>query len=143
VLGIWKAGGAYVPLDPEYPRDRLQWMLADAQVKLLVTQESLLAVLPQTIPALCLDSDRERIAYHPRTAPVSGATVENLAYVIYTSGSTGTPKGVLITHRGLGNVVAAQIQAFELQPENRILQFSSLSFDASVLTPGDGPSTRR
>jgi len=132
VLGIWKAGGAYVPLDPEYPRERLQWMLADAGIKLLLTQESLLAVLPETVPVLCLDRDRERIGHQSLEAPSSGAIAENLAYVIYTSGSTGTPKGVLVTHQGLCNVVAAQIQAFGLQPQNRILQFSSLSFDASV-----------
>lgn len=130
ILGILKAGGAYVPLAPQYPRDRLQFMLADTQVSLLLTQSWLVETLPATqAQILCLDQPLAEVSQEiPSRAVVS----ENLAYVIYTSGSTGTPKGVLITHRGLCNVVAAQREAFHIPPESRILQFSSLSFDASV-----------
>ncbi|XHX79763.1 MAG: amino acid adenylation domain-containing protein [Stenomitos frigidus ULC029] len=131
VLGVLKAGGAYLPLDPEYPRNRLSFMLTDAQVSILITQQSLLTVLP-TIDAniICLETDGETIAQQSQDAPIADVTAENLAYVIYTSGSTGTPKGVLIEHRGLCNVVTAQRQAFHLPVGSRILQFSSFSFDA-------------
>ncbi|RUT13760.1 hypothetical protein DSM107010_10350 [Chroococcidiopsis cubana SAG 39.79] len=81
---------------------------------------------------ICLDTDWKTIATYDDETPNSNVTANNLAYVIYTSGSTGKPKGVLVEHRGLCNVVHAQIQVFKLQPKNRILQFSSLSFDASV-----------
>ena len=133
VLGVLKAGGAYLPLDPEYPRDRLRFMLTDAQVPILITQQSLVSVLP-TVDAkvICLETDGETIAQQSQEAPTAEVMAENLAYVIYTSGSTGTPKGVLIQHRGLCNVVTAQMQAFHLPVGSRILQFSSFSFDAWV-----------
>ena len=133
VLGILKAGGAYLPLDPEYPRDRLNFMLTDAQVSILLTQQSLVKVQPTVdIPIVCLDTHWEAIAQHSQDAPATNVTAENLAYVIYTSGSTGIPKGVLVQHQGLCNVVAAQRQVFNLPVGSHILQFSSFSFDASV-----------
>jgi amino acid adenylation domain-containing protein len=79
-----------------------------------------------------LDTDWDAIAYHPQHNPTSNVTLDNLAYVIYTSGSTGKPKGVLVPHRGLSNLAEAQIEVFKLQPSDRILQFASLSFDASI-----------
>jgi amino acid adenylation domain-containing protein len=133
LLGILKAGGAYVPLDAEYPGERLRFMLADAQVEALLTQEQLLARLPEhQARVVCLDRDWEEIGQQSEQNPQSGATADNLAYIIYTSGSTGTPKGVLVQHRGISNLYKAQAQIFNLRPDNRILQFSSLSFDASV-----------
>lgn len=137
ILGIWKAGGAYVPLDPNYPRDRLKFMLSDTQVQIVLTQRSIFPLFKEepefvNLKLICLDTDWETIATYSPEIATSSVTADNLAYVIYTSGSTGKPKGVLIEHRGLCNVVEAQIQAFNLQPENRILQFSSLSFDASI-----------
>ena len=135
ILGILKAGGAFVPLDPEYPSDRLQFMLSDAQVSVLLTQSWLMNRLPASQAQIfCLDKDA--LKDHDRepslTKSHTEVTAEHLAYVIYTSGSTGTPKGVLISHRGLSNVVSAQQQVFQLPQESRILQFSSLSFDASI-----------
>ena len=135
ILGILKAGGVYVPLDPNYPSDRLKFMLADTQVAIVLTQSSLaphFQVDWGDQQLICLDTDWEAIATHSHETPTSSVTADNLAYVIYTSGSTGTPKGVLVEQRGLCNAIAAQIQVFNLQPENRILQFSSLSFDASI-----------
>ncbi|MGL5924489.1 amino acid adenylation domain-containing protein [Chroococcidiopsis sp.] len=135
ILGIWKAGGAYIPLDPNYPSDRLKFMLDDTQVAIVLTQSSLAPLLKQSWgdrQLICLDTDWKTIATYDDETPNSNVIANNLAYVIYTSGSTGKPKGVLVEHRGLCNVVQAQIQAFNLQPKNRILQFSSLSFDASV-----------
>jgi amino acid adenylation domain-containing protein len=130
ILGIFKAGGAYLPIDPNYPQTRREFMLADTQVKIVLTQQSLTSLFAD-IKLICLDTD-EHINTYSTENLTSSATLDNLAYVIYTSGSTGQPKGVLIEHRGLCNVVAAQIKAFDLRSHNRILQFSSLSFDASI-----------
>ncbi|MGV0024746.1 amino acid adenylation domain-containing protein [Phormidesmis priestleyi] len=130
ILGILKAGGAYVPLDPDYPSDRLHFMLTDTQVSILLTQSWLVKSLPTSqAKILCLD--------HPLPSPlkpceVACSTPDQLAYVIYTSGSTGRPKGVLLSHGGLCNVVEAQQQVFRSSRNSRILQFSSLSFDASI-----------
>jgi amino acid adenylation domain-containing protein len=133
ILGIFKAGGAYLPLDPSYPQERLNFMLQDAQVSILLTQEKLLQNFTGfSNQIISIDKDWSAITQHNRENPNSCVTLENLAYVIYTSGSTGQPKGVLIEHRGLSNLAADQIEVFNLQPSNRILQFASLSFDASI-----------
>ncbi|XZN90035.1 MAG: non-ribosomal peptide synthetase [Microcoleus sp.] len=84
------------------------------------------------LAAICLDRDWEAIARQSPQNPTSPVTADNLAYVIYTSGSTGKPKGVLIEHKGLSNLAQAQIETFKLQPHHRVLQFASLSFDASI-----------
>ncbi|MDX2242772.1 MAG: amino acid adenylation domain-containing protein [Leptolyngbyaceae cyanobacterium bins.302] len=134
ILGILKAGGAYVPLDPNYPSDRLHFMLTDTQVSILLTQSWLVETLPRSqAQVLCLDqTDPPSPPYQGGCRRWGDLTPDNLAYVIYTSGSTGTPKGVLLSHRGLCNVVEAQQQVFHSSRNSRILQFSSLSFDASV-----------
>ncbi|MFE1748578.1 amino acid adenylation domain-containing protein [Coleofasciculus sp. H7-2] len=139
LLGILKAGGAYLPLDPSYPQERLNFMLEDAQISILLTQSILAPLLKggwgdrqHGLSVVCLDKDWDAIAYHPQHNPTSSVTPENLAYVIYTSGSTGKPKGVLVQHRGLSNLAEAQIEVFNVQPSDRILQFASLSFDASI-----------
>ena len=133
LLSILKAGGAYVPLDPAYPPERLAFMLEDAQVPVLLTQEGLVPTL-LSIPAqvLCLDRDWERIAQGSVANPMGAVSPENLAYVIYTSGSTGRAKGTLLHHRGLCNVSEAQVRTFGLGPGDRVLQFASFSFDAST-----------
>jgi amino acid adenylation domain-containing protein len=133
LLGILKAGGAYVPLDPAYPPERLAFMLEDASVGVLLTQARLVESLPKHQgPIVCLDTDWEIIERQSEENPGCSLTPENLAYVIYTSGSTGQPKGVLVAHSGLSNLATAQIRIFNVQPNSRVLQFASLSFDASV-----------
>ncbi|MBI4782434.1 MAG: amino acid adenylation domain-containing protein [Oscillatoriophycideae cyanobacterium NC_groundwater_1537_Pr4_S-0.65um_50_18] len=130
VLGIWKAGGAYLPLDPGYPSDRLNFMLKDTQVDLVVTQQAYGDQFSDRLQVVYLDQDGTD-PYTPAN-PTSHVTANHLAYVIYTSGSTGKPKGVLVEHRGLSNLIAAQRQVFNLQPTHRILQFASLNFDAFI-----------
>jgi amino acid adenylation domain-containing protein/non-ribosomal peptide synthase protein (TIGR01720 family) len=133
LLGILKAGGAYVPLDPTYPSDRLAFMLSDAQLPILLTQQRLVEKLPEhQAVTICLDADWNEITKNSHSNPVSALTTSNLAYVIYTSGSTGTPKGVMVAHTGLCNLAKAQIQTFDVQTSSRILQFASFSFDASI-----------
>jgi non-ribosomal peptide synthetase component F/acyl carrier protein len=133
VLGILKAGAAYLPLDPSYPLERLAFMLDDAQVAVLLTQEELMDSLPSHwAQVVCLDSDADMIEAQSAEAPAVTTTAQNIAYVIYTSGSTGKPKGVMVQHAGVCNLVKAQIKTFEIEPESRVLQFASSSFDASV-----------
>jgi amino acid adenylation domain-containing protein len=133
LLGILKAGGAYVPLDPEYPQERLQYILDDALVSVLLTQQRIFDRLPQHQAQLvCLDDIWEKIPQNNQHNPASGVTAFNLANLIYTSGSTGKPKGVMVEHTGLINLAQAQIQTFGLGLDSRVLQFASLSFDASI-----------
>ncbi|MBW4451347.1 MAG: amino acid adenylation domain-containing protein [Nostoc indistinguendum CM1-VF10] len=132
LLGILKAGGAYLPLDPVYPQERLAYMLADAQVSVLLTQECLLANFPDT-PAkvICIDN-AELIAQQLQTNPINQSNPNNLVYVIYTSGSTGKPKGVMIEQGSLVNYTQAAIAEYEINSSDRILQFASISFDAAA-----------
>jgi amino acid adenylation domain-containing protein len=133
ILGVLKAGGAYVPLDPTYPQERVAFIQADTKPLVLLTRTYLLDGLSEhEAQVVCLDSDWENISQEASKNPISGVRADNLAYVIYTSGSTGKPKGILVPHRGLPNVVEAMIRTFELTPNDRVLQFSSPSFDASV-----------
>jgi amino acid adenylation domain-containing protein len=133
ILGVMKAGGAYLPLDPTYPADRIQFMLEDSRVEIVLTQEKLLeqfaAYDGRLIP---LDAAWPEIASEADQCPESGVQPDDLAYVIYTSGSTGRPKGTLLAHRGLCNLTRAQKKAFEIDKNSHVLQFAPLSFDASV-----------
>jgi amino acid adenylation domain-containing protein len=141
-LAVATAGAAFLPVDPDYPAERIAFMLADAQPVLVITLDELAAQLPcpegmlvlaldhpQTISALDnlsdgVVTDAERVSpllhHHP-------------AYVIYTSGSTGRPKGVVVCHTGLASFAAAEAEHYAVHPGDRVLQFSSPSFDASVL----------
>ena len=132
LLGILKAGGAFVPLDPEYPQERLAFMLKDANPKVLVTQGKLQNVLP-AYPGqiVCLDGPGQTVPEGNKEETLR-PNPANLAYVIYTSGSTGQSKGVLLEHGGLCNLVQALSEQFEIRSDSRVLQFASLSFDASV-----------
>jgi amino acid adenylation domain-containing protein/non-ribosomal peptide synthase protein (TIGR01720 family) len=133
LLGILKAGGAYVPLDPEYPQDRLSFMLEDAQLGVLLTQKQLLNKLPKHQARLvCLDEINPQLDKNKQENLTGVVTAAHLANVIYTSGSTGKPKGVMVEHRGFANLSQAQIQTFGVNGKSRILQFASLSFDASI-----------
>ncbi|MCC5659230.1 amino acid adenylation domain-containing protein [Nostoc sp. XA010] len=133
LLGILKAGGAYVPLDPEYPTERLSFMLKDAKVSLLLTQQQFIERLPQHLAKLvCLDEAWSQIDQNNQDNLTSGVKPFHLANVIYTSGSTGRPKGVMVEHKGLCNLAQAQIQTFSVDSDSRILQFASFSFDASI-----------
>ncbi len=133
LLGILKAGGMYLPMDPAYPKQRLSFMLDDAQVPVLLTQERLLAGLPEhQARAVCLDSAWDAIARESAENPISPAMADNVAYVIYTSGSTGKPKGVLVSHRSIADHSRDVQRYYELDSSDRVLQFASLSFDVSL-----------
>nr|AIW82285.1 PuwH [Cylindrospermum alatosporum CCALA 988] len=133
LLGILKAGGAYLPLDPDYPADRLEFILQDAQVSVLLTQSqwlnSLTEVSAQTV---CLDTDWEAISAFSQENPVNQATPNNLAYVIYTSGSTGKPKGVLVNHANVTRLFTATQSWFNFNESDVWTLFHSYAFDFSV-----------
>lgn len=133
LLGILKAGGTYLPLDPAYPQERLEFMLADAQVSVLLTQETLLTKLPQVqTRCVCLDRDWPAVAAHPPINPASNSSPTNLAYVLYTSGSTGRPKGVAIAHRSTVAFVEWALSAFSPQQLTGVLASTSICFDLSI-----------
>jgi len=133
MLGILKSGGAYLPLDIDYPTDRLEYMLRDSQVQVLVTQQDQLGRLPSTNPhTICLDSEWEAIARFSDRVVEGTEAPDNLAYVIYTSGSTGHPKGVMVEHRSIANYVHAITDIVGLTAHDRVLQFASLSFDTAA-----------
>jgi amino acid adenylation domain-containing protein len=137
LLAILKAGGAYVPLDPGYPRERLAFLLEDSCVPVLLTQPRLLESLPaHSARVVCLDSSWWMNTQERPNRLERRATPRNLAYVIYTSGSTGRPKGVQVEHRGLCNLVETQRRTCGVRPDDRVLQFCSLSFDPSIFEIG-------
>ncbi|WP_017717380.1 non-ribosomal peptide synthetase [Kamptonema formosum] len=132
LLGILKAGGAYLPLDPTYPSERLGFMVQDAQVPVLVTQQQLLGKVPQTgARVICLDADWPVIGQESPENLECSTTAENLVYVMYTSGSTGLPKGVMIPHRAVMRLVVST-DYVSLSPTDVIAQASNTSFDAAT-----------
>jgi amino acid adenylation domain-containing protein len=129
VLGILKAGGAYLPLEPAYPQERVQFMLADSGVQVVVTETGFASDLEATGARLVLlDRERDEAAQ----APEPGVTPENLAYVMYTSGSTGKPKGVLISHSNVTRLFDATEGWFGFGPDDVWTLFHSYAFDFSV-----------
>jgi amino acid adenylation domain-containing protein len=133
LLAVLKANGACLPLDPVYPKDRLQFMVEDSRIPVLLSSERLASGLaaPST-KVVCIDTNWASVAHENRNNPENEITPENLAYVIYTSGSTGKPKGVMLTHRGLVNYITAAVRLYGITPSDRQLQFSSLSFDIAI-----------
>jgi len=130
LFGILKAGAAYLPLDPDYPERRLSFMLQDAKVAVLVTQDSCRKIFGgYKNEIVCLDNDWNRIAQESDKRLSAIVTGENAAYVIYTSGSTGKPKGVIITHGGLANYLKWGIAAYRVSGGCGALVHSSISFD--------------
>jgi amino acid adenylation domain-containing protein len=131
MIGILKSGAAYLPLDPGYPADRIQLMLDETEAPVVLLTPGLQKRLPanaaQTV-TICLDQllTRNPKELSPTTSP------SDIAYVIYTSGSTGKPKGVMVEHRSVVSYARAASCEYGIGPGERLLQFSSISFDASV-----------
>ncbi|MFI1196255.1 amino acid adenylation domain-containing protein [Micromonospora sp. NPDC020750] len=132
LLGVLKAGGAYLPLDPEYPADRLSFMVTDAAAGVVLVQEHLRDVLPDTGATVLVLDDEAVWADQPTVDPAPTAGPGNLAYVIYTSGSTGRPKGVPNTHRGIVNRLDWMQRTYRLGADDAVLQKTPASFDVSV-----------
>ncbi len=133
LLGVWKAGGAYVPLDPSYPQERIAFMVGDAAVSALLTEETHKHLFSAANTRVtCLDSDWQTIAQFSDGNPDHRANPSNLAYVMYTSGSTGQPKGAMIVHRGLVNYLWWAIHEYKVREGGSVPVHSSISFDLTV-----------
>ncbi|HNB23548.1 MAG TPA: AMP-binding protein, partial [Candidatus Melainabacteria bacterium] len=134
MLGTWIAGAAFVPIDPVLPKERAQFIINQAKIRLaLVSHDGAASLASLGVRTLPVDNDwsddggfaklaREKIDYVPK----------RLAYIIYTSGSTGRPKGVMVSHAGIWNFLSQQIEAFQFEPGSRSLFVLSTNFDASV-----------
>ncbi|MBW4434726.1 MAG: thioester reductase domain-containing protein [Pelatocladus maniniholoensis HA4357-MV3] len=134
LLAILKAGGAYVPLDPAYPKNRLAFMISYSQLSVLLTQQKLVAELPENKAHLvCLDTNWETISLETEENPCSNLMPENLAYVIYTSGSTGQPKGVMVEHGQVVNFFTGMDFRIGSDSPGTWLAVTTISFDISVL----------
>ncbi|MDZ8055343.1 MAG: non-ribosomal peptide synthetase [Aulosira sp. ZfuVER01] len=132
LLGILKAGGAYLPLDSNYPQERINFMLADAKVSVLLTQEKFLKhFIEFPHPSICIDKDWGMITQESEENITSNVSSNNLAYVIYTSGSTGKPKGVAVTHKAVNRLVC-NTNYINLEPTDKVAQASNISFDAAT-----------
>ncbi|HEX2091764.1 MAG TPA: amino acid adenylation domain-containing protein, partial [Longimicrobiaceae bacterium] len=133
LLAVFKAGGVYVPLDPTYPPERLRFVLEDADVFVLLTQQSLRASLSEcSAEVVCLDAEAGRIAAEDSSALGIAIDPEHLAYVIYTSGSTGRPKGVRIEHASLVNLLTSTRHALGLGGNEVVPALASFAFDISL-----------
>jgi amino acid adenylation domain-containing protein len=131
LLGALKSGAAYVPADPVHPRERIAAMFAEAGVAVILTQRHLADKLPDG--ACTIDLDDEAVMSAERCDDLGVAIAdEDPVYLMYTSGSTGTPKGVVVRHRSLSNYVRFAAANFALSAGDRVLQFASMSFDASA-----------
>ncbi|MGP3980107.1 amino acid adenylation domain-containing protein [Streptomyces sp. KR80] len=136
LLAVMKAGAAYLPLDADHPQDRIAYMLSDAGARTVVTTRELAGELPQLpgIEQLLLDD--------PSVAAESAAlddsdiglpiALDQAAYVIYTSGSTGRPKGVVVSHDGVGSLIATATDRIGIEADSRVVQFASAGFDVTV-----------
>ncbi len=135
LLAILKAGGAYVPLDHTHPKERLAFVMEDAQMPLLLTQEALLQYFPQQHQTqfICLDLQQDIIAQHSTNNLVSEVNTQNLAYLMYTSGSTGKPKGVQIVHHSVVNFLESMKDCPGITQQDRLLAVTTITFDISVL----------
>ncbi len=147
LLGILKAGGAYVPLDPSYPRERLAFMLEDAQVSVLLTQAKLVedrgwrmedgdprsSILDPRLQVVFVDRDWDEIAQQSDKNPLSQVCSTDLAYVIYTSGSTGKPKGVQVSHKSVVNCLCGIGEYVALTAKDVFFAVTTISFDIAAL----------
>jgi len=134
IIGVLKAGGAYIPLDPSHPSDRIKYVLDDAHVKLLLTQNSLVEYLPTTAAEfVCLDPDWSSLQNEYSRPIRSEVTPQNLAYVIYTSGSTGRPKGVQLQHSSVVNFLCSMRREPGMTANDVLVTVTTPSFDMAVL----------
>ena len=137
LLGVLKSGAAYVPISTTYPNERIAHILKEANFTTILTNsvfEANLAEISEDEPVQLISLDQQwlQIEQESNANLFYPNAPSDLAYIIYTSGSTGKPKGVMIEHKGIPNLVLEQIGKFNLNPRDRVLQFASIAFDASV-----------
>ncbi|KAK9763415.1 hypothetical protein K7432_009916 [Basidiobolus ranarum] len=136
ILAVLKSGAAYVPLDPEYPKDRISFIVNETVAKVIITTSNLESIFSEIPNAqlVLLDQWDDTINKHLDTNPiVPQLKPSSLCYLIFTSGSTGTPKGVMLEHRAVVNYITAHVGVLGLNQNDRFLQFTNYTFDASIL----------
>jgi len=136
LLGILKSGAAYVPLDPHLPEERLAYMIEDASLSVVLTEQNLIEKIPDSsvkLVAVCIDSDIDFSHSESNQFKAPFVSPDSIAYIIYTSGSTGKPKGVRITHRSVVNFLNSMQQKPGIQSSDVVLASTTISFDISVL----------
>ncbi|HEY1109321.1 MAG TPA: amino acid adenylation domain-containing protein, partial [Opitutaceae bacterium] len=131
LLAVWKAGAAYVPLDPEYPRERIEAIMADSGARVYLTH-SAVTWRPESVAVVDIDAERDEIARRPAQTPVTGSA-DRLAYVIFTSGSTGRPKGVQVSQRNLVHFLCCMAERPGCTAEDRVLALTTICFDIAAL----------
>ncbi len=133
MLAVLKAGGVYVPLDPGYPPERLDFVLKDAGITVVLTHKDWADSLQtDTTTVICLEQEWDKIAQESDENLSTPGTADSLAYIIYTSGSTGTPKGVMVPHRAVNRLVC-ETNYVQIEPSDRVAQVANLAFDAATL----------
>ncbi|WP_143671081.1 non-ribosomal peptide synthetase, partial [Streptomyces sp. Ru87] len=136
LLAVMKAGAAYLPLDADHPRERIAYMLDDAGARTVVTTRELAGELPpaDSVARVLLDEAATVAALHAAgdTDPGVPVPLDQAAYVIHTSGSTGRPKGVVVTHDGIGSLIATATDRIGVDADSRVVQFASAGFDVTV-----------
>jgi amino acid adenylation domain-containing protein len=133
LLAILKAGSAYVPIDPDFPRERIGFIVQDAQLPIVLTEQKYQDKFTgMTATLQCLDEAQKRWHQEPITPPAVSVTPDDLAYVIYTSGSTGNPKGCMLSHAAVCNRLWWMQAQYGLDEHDRVLQKTPFSFDVSV-----------
>ncbi|WP_052745697.1 non-ribosomal peptide synthetase family protein [Allosalinactinospora lopnorensis] len=141
LLAVLKAGAVYMPLDPSSPPDRIKFLLADARPRTIIATAATAPVLTgATAPVIDLEAERDNIAAHSRDVALHRPAPGDAAYLMYTSGTTGKPKGVLNHHGGLALATQRMRDVFALTPDDTVLQFLPMSFDASLFEIGLGLS---
>jgi len=129
LLAILKAGGAYLPIDPKYPQDRIDFVVKDAGMNFVLSHRRYKDRFPCKV--ICLDDDAEIISQQSSDDTAVDIDPAQLAYLIYTSGSTGVPKAVMIPHGALANHTTNTVGRLGLQPDDKVLQYITLTFDAA------------
>jgi len=134
IMGILKAGGGYLPIDYEFPESRIQYILGDSAMPVLLTTKKLAGNVEHAVKRICLELSDDSFLSQPSHDPERINNAGDTAYAIYTSGSTGNPKGSLIPHRGVVNLVQGLKKEIYAHYEGRlkVAQLASFSFDASV-----------
>ncbi|WP_281322335.1 non-ribosomal peptide synthetase [Flavobacterium aestivum] len=129
ILGVLKAGGAYLPIDRNYPSDRVEYMLSDGKVSLLLTD---IEISEYEVTSNNITNLKEELGTYPKTRLNVSLNGEDLAYIIYTSGSTGRPKGVMIRHSSVVNLLRSIIDIVGITNQDKLLAIATFTFDISV-----------
>lgn len=132
ILAVLKCGASYIPVDPHYPKDRVAFMIDDADAQLIITSLAHVSLFDnERVNTIVLDEVQRELERCAVNSPAIQFGPETIAYILYTSGSTGKPKGAMVTHRNLVHFLKGMQAAFQITSESKFLSVSSISFDAS------------